>query len=330
MNTVNIAVLGLAHVHAEVYIRCIRNNPHAKLLGIWDSDPLRLAAECERFDVPFTGTLEELLEQKPQLVVVCSENARHAALVVAAAQRGIPVLCEKPLGTNREDMRTMIEVCKANDVGLMTAFPNRFLDTVRRVRDTIRSGALGELLTVKATNRGKMPGGFFIEPELSGGGSMMDHIVHVTDLLNWFLDEVPQWVHAMSDTRFYPELKVEDAAMVQMRYPCGLAVMLDASWSLCQKNPGARDLTMDIVGTKGSLSLDIVEGHNELLSVHTDRRLYFDLGEDKSQRMVDAAIACVIEGTPFPITGEDGYRAAVAAFAALESTGSTEPVQVQL
>ncbi len=329
MKQCNVTVAGLAHVHAAVYLEALRGCPQAQLAGVWDFDATLGQAVARQFETRCFGSLDEALSAA-ELVVVCSENTRHAPIVLAAAQKGVPVLCEKPLGTSLVEMRQMIVACEAGGGGLMTAFPNRFLDSVNRVREAIRAGSLGDILSVKATNRGKMPGGFFIQPALSGGGSLIDHVVHVTDLLNWFFDEVPEWAFAFADTRFYPELTVEDAAMVQMRYPCGAMVTLDASWSLCEKNPGARDLTMDIVGTKGSLRLDIVEGHNTVLSAKSDRRAYFDLGPDKSRRMIDAAVACVRAGEPFPITGEDGYRASAVALAALQSLGGDTPVPVAL
>ena len=79
----------------------------------------------------------------------------------------------------------MIDACKANGVLLQTAFPVRYNTTVVRAKQMIDEGKLGRILAMKGTNRGRNPGGWFVDPELSGGGAVIDHTVHVADIMRW-------------------------------------------------------------------------------------------------------------------------------------------------
>src|SRR5215203_3512398 len=85
---------------------------------------------------------------------------------------------------------------------LRTAFPVRYLPSVARAREIVRGGALGCVLAVSGTNRGKIPGGWFLDPELAGGGAVMDQTVHLADLLRWMLDVEVKSVYAEVDAFF--------------------------------------------------------------------------------------------------------------------------------
>ena len=121
-----IGIMSFAHHHAESYIGNLRAIPGVELLGIADDDAERGQQFAAQFDVHLFPTYEALLAEKPDGVLVCSENNNHRALVEMAAQAGAHILCEKPLATTREDAQAMIDACREAGVILMTAFPMRF------------------------------------------------------------------------------------------------------------------------------------------------------------------------------------------------------------
>lgn len=328
MSQVRVGVAGLAHIHVDGYIQMLSENPNVRLVGVWDEARQKAERMAERFHMKACPSLEELMDAGLDLLVVCSENTRHMAPVLAGAEAGVPVLCEKPLGTDLEEMDRMIAAC--GDGGLMCAFPNRYVPDIVRARDIVAGGGVGRLRAVKATNKGKMPGGFFIRPEYSGGGSLMDHVVHVADLMNWFMGGVPEWVCAFSGTVLHPELTVDDVSMVHFGYTGGVTVTLDSSWSRSEKFPSDRNLTLELMGTEGTLAVDIVTEHSRILSDRADREVYLDFGVNKVRRMLDDAVDCVRTGRPFSVTGEDGRRAAAVALAAISSARVGQPVPVRL
>jgi predicted dehydrogenase len=124
---------------------------------------------AQSFDEP------EALLAASDAVIICSENVHHRALTLMAAQAGKPVLCEKPLATTPDDARAMVDACNSANVPLFTAFPCRFSPAFQTLKEAAHRGDLGEILAVRGTNRGKCPGGWFVDLALSGGGAVMDH-----------------------------------------------------------------------------------------------------------------------------------------------------------
>lgn len=329
MKRVRIGVAGLAHIHGEGYLRLLERDPRAQLLAVWDADREKTRGAARRFQMRPCGDPEELVEQGLDLLLVCTENTRHLEPVLAGARAGVAILCEKPLGTSLAEMDAMLEACRAGGSRLMTAFPNRYAPDVLRARELVAQGRIGTLRAVKASNKGKFPGGFFVQPELSGGGSLMDHVVHVADLMNWFMGEGPEWVCALSGTVFHPELEVDDVSMVHFGYAGGLTVTLDSSWSRGEKYPSDRNLSLELMGTEGTLSVDAVTDHNRICSDRADREIWLPFGENKVKRMLEDAVDCVLRRRPFPVTGEDGRRAAQVALAAIASARRGQPVQIK-
>ncbi|MBC7805769.1 MAG: Gfo/Idh/MocA family oxidoreductase, partial [Akkermansiaceae bacterium] len=181
-----IGILSTAHMHADSYAAEVNGHPGAKLVGLWDPDATRLAAKTAQYGTAaFNGT-DELLAVS-DAVIVCSENIHHRALTESAAKAGKAILCEKPLATTPDDARAMINACVAANVPLFTAFPCRFSPAFQTLKEAVHRGDLGDILAVRGTNRGKCPGGWFVDLALSGGGAVMDHTVHVTDLLRVLL-----------------------------------------------------------------------------------------------------------------------------------------------
>ena len=326
MRKVTFCLLSAAHVHAASYIRCLKRNPMAEVVGFYDADAGRARAFAAAEGIASYPSASRLLETRPDVAIVCSENTRHAHWVGLAARAGVDVLCEKPLGTDPGEMRGMIDACRAAGVRLMTAmcnrYPHSFADAVRAVR----SGRIGEVAAVFATNKGTMPGGWFTDRELSGGGCIVDHTVHVADLMNVFFGAAPEEVYARAGHNLFG-MDVEDCAVVTLRYPGGALVTLDASWSRSEFFPYGRDLTLHFVGTRGSVRVDYFAESHSLYA--KGRRACDYYGEDKDQMMMDDLVACRLEGREFGITGEDGMRCALVAEAAYRSLREGVPVALR-
>ena len=77
--------------------------------------------------------------------------------------------------------------------------PVRYNATVVRAKQMVDEGKLGRILAMKGTNRGRNPGGWFIDPKLSGGGAVMDHTVHVADIMRWITGAEVKDVYAEVD-----------------------------------------------------------------------------------------------------------------------------------
>jgi Predicted dehydrogenases and related proteins len=323
-----IGLLSTAHMHAASYAAQVNAHPSAELVGLWDDNAERLAKQAEAYGTRAYADADELLAVS-DAVMICSENVHHKALTEKAAAAGKPVLCEKPLAVTPDDARSMVETCAAAGVPLFTAFPCRFSPAFQQLRDLVGSGALGEILAVRGTNRGRCPGGWFVDKALSGGGAVMDHTVHVTDLLRVLLGSEAKSVFCEADSRLTPG-DFDDTGFLAINFESGVFATLDASWSRPKTFPTWGDVTLGVTGTKGVVELDMFAQESVLYSDTTGRVAFQGWGSDIDGGLVKAFVRAVTEGGDSEIaTGEDGLRAVEVVEAAYESVRTNRVAAVR-
>ena len=303
--------------------------PGATLVGIWDADAERGKKYAEQFGTTFYASEGELLAQGLDGVVVASENTHHRRLVELAAAAGVKaVVCEKPLATTIEDARAMIDYCAARGVKLATAFPCRHSPAFKRLREQVQSGAAGEILAIRGTNRGTMPGGWFIDLPLSGGGAVIDHTVHVADLIWLLLGKDATEVHAEIGNGFYHQ-EFDDTGFLTISYDGGVFATLDTSWSRPKTYPTWGDVTLQVVGTGGVFELDLFGQQLEHYDDSIGRAAWPHWGSSLDGELVDGFLKlCAGEAAPDIATGEDGLRALAIALAAYRAAEAKQPVAV--
>lgn len=323
-----VGMMSFAHVHAAGYAALLRDRPDIEL-RVADPERPELAA---RF--PYAATYDELLAWQPDGVLVCSENARHAALVRQAAAAGAHVLCEKPLATTADDARAMISACRTAGVSLMTAYPVRFHPAFRQLRDTIQAGALGRVLSASATNNGQAPieaRRWFVDPQLAGGGALIDHTVHVADLLDDLLSRTPVEVYAQVNRIVHAErVSVETGGLVVVTYDDGTVATIDCSWSAPASYPAWGGLTLTVECAGGTVEFDAFNDRLDLFDDSEGCLRWLDYGIDLDALMLDAFLDAVRTGQPAVPDGEVGYRTLQIVLAAYRSAASGQPERVEL
>lgn len=341
MSPLRIGVLSFAHTHAISYLAALRAMPDVEVVG---TDPdgtstgtdlvdLRGRELAEALDVPYVDTVEDLLAQGVDAVVVTSENARHRALVEQAAAAGAHVLCEKPLATTWEDGLAMRAAADAAGVLLMVAFPVRFAGTFVRLSATKRAGRLGEVLSVRGANNGMLPltRSWFTEPELSGGGAIVDHVVHIADLLDALLDGTPAvTVTAVTNRVLHAaRARAETAGLVTITYADGTIAAIDCSWSRPDTSPTWGGLALTVVGTEGSVDVDFFRPSVRGLEAASGRSVVLPYGPDFDAAMLDTFVAAVRSGEQPQPDAAVGLRTLAVVLAAQESAASGETVRVR-
>jgi predicted dehydrogenase len=326
MNKLKVGMISFAHGHAHSYLHSLMKMPEVEVVGIADEVKSRVEAQVSQYGIRYFADYKELIATDIDAVVICSENAFHAQITIDAAKAKKHVLCEKPLGISVQEMENMIAVCKDNGVQLMTAFPCRYLAAVAHAKIAVDKGEIGDIVAIKGTNRGSLPGGWFLQPEKSGGGALLDHTVHVMDLMNWFTGSSVKEVYAYAATLFHEGIAVDDAGMINVKFENGVVGVLDTSWSRPKSFPVWGDVTMEIIGTKGVLSVDGFAQHNEFYSDEFGKGVWSYWGDNMDHHMVKAFVDALIHGHNVPITGEDGLRSTEVALAGYESVKKGQPV----
>jgi 1,5-anhydro-D-fructose reductase (1,5-anhydro-D-mannitol-forming) len=330
---VKIGVMSLAHLHALSYIGLLAARPDVEL-AVTDPDAgERPAGEsggralAGRLGVTrYVDTYGELLDWGPDGVVVCSENSRHRELTELAAAAGAHVLCEKPMATTVADGEAMVAACAAAGVHLMVAYPVRFSRQFGALQATLP--ALGRVVAATGTNNGKLPTAraWFADPVLAGGGAVMDHTVHLADLLDAVLDGAEaESVHAVSNRMINATAPVETGGLVSIRYPGGVIATIDCSWSVPEHYPTWGGLTLRLVGEDGIADMDAFAQAVHGFSEPNRAPLRIDFGAGGDGAMLEEFVSAIRDGRRPQPDGESGLRSLRIVERAYESMRTGEP-----
>jgi UDP-N-acetylglucosamine 3-dehydrogenase len=330
--SVRVGMMSFAHVHAPAYAAVLGDLEQADFVGLADADPNRGREAAGRFGVRYFEDADSLFEEV-DAVVVCSENKNHARDAIPALRAGVHVLCEKPISTTVDDARAIISASEDSGSQFRTAFPVRYLPSIVRAREIAREGSLGRILAINGTNHGQIPGGWFLDPDLAGGGAVMDHTVHLADVLRWMLDVEVRSVYAEVDS-FFGATGTDDAAILTLEleggpFADGIFATIDPSWSRGEGYPTWGDVTMRIAGTTGVLDVDPFARLLRTFDHRSHAPSWAYTGEDMNELMLADFLRGVAEDDPTGASGLDGLRALEIVLAAYASGEDHEPRRVE-
>ena len=234
--TVQLAVLGCAHIHMADVVEAVRARPEVTVTAVWDEQSRRAAYWGERLGAPAVATPEEAVAAA-EAVVVMSETVRHEALVRPAAEAGLDVFVEKPLGRSGAEAAIIADAVAHAGVRFHTGYLLREVDGHCRVRELLTEGALGDALRVRAffAHPGALAGWFAeypwtTDPDAAGFGGFGDEGIHALDLLCWLLDR-PAVAGTANIDRVTPEARIDERGEALVRFEGGVVGSFGGGWT---------------------------------------------------------------------------------------------------
>lgn len=206
-----------------------------ELVGLCDVSAARmdyynrmLAGELGYHSVPAypAGRFDAMLaEQRPDIVFVCSRDDTHHDYIVRAMQAGCDVITEKPMTVDAEKCRAILDAQRATGRRVRVAFNYRWAPFRTKVRELIAAGTIGRVHSVNLeylldTNHGADYFRRWHATAAQSGTLLVHKSTHHFDLVNWWLDAIPEQVFAYGDLVFYGKKNAEargDSALT--RYP---------------------------------------------------------------------------------------------------------------
>jgi len=324
-----LGILSFAHGHAYSYASTLPTMAGVTLAGVYDDNVQRGEAAAQRYGIPFFAQAEALLDQGLDGVMICAENAKHRPLVELAAGRTAHILCEKPIATTAEDGQAMIDICQRTGTKLQIAFPVRFSPSIQWLKATLDKVELGQVYAVQTTNHGSMPGGWFVDKALAGGGAVIDHTVHVIDLLRWFWGaEVTEVYAEIGYNLLHPNLGIDDVGLLSFTLSNGVYGTLDTSWSRPKSYTTWGDVKIEVTAEKGLVLVDAFRQHLSVSANKAGKTHWRHWGSNMDLGLVADFIEMILTGREPSITGLDGLRALEVALAAYRSAESGQPVKI--
>jgi len=231
----------------------------AKLTVACDAliDRAKSLAACPTTTTTTTDWREAITRPDVDIVIVATTNESLATIALGAIEAGKHVLIEKPAARNVDEIDPLIEAAKKNGVIVRAGFNHRYHPALRKAREIVDSGALGDLMFVRGRYGHGGRVGYEKEwranPALSGGGELIDQGVHVIDLARWFLGDFTT-VDGFAATYFW-QMPVDDNAFLLLRTAENRAAFLHVS---CTEWKNL--FSFEIYGRTGKLAIDGLGG----------------------------------------------------------------------
>ena len=322
MQALNIGVIGLGNI-GQKHCEALRQIRQANLVAVSDINPAVLTKTAAALGAaPYAG-LEELL-QHPGLeaVIVALPDQLHRDAVISAAQAGVHILVEKPIATSEADAKDMIRAAEQAGVKLMVGFTLRFIPHYIQAKNAVTAGKLGTLVSVFARRLNVIS-----QAERIGGRTGVLHFlgIHDFDVLRWIVGSEPESIYSEASTSVPRRYPAENETFSLIRFANGVIACAHIGWNLPLSHPAGRDFKLDIIGSQGSLSLDLTHQGVEIFAPEGAKFPSTAPGLVEEDR---AFVNCVLDDTPVPVTGQDGVVALKLVQAALESIATSQPVRL--
>ena len=238
--SVGYAVVGLGSIAEVAVLPAFRKSKKSRVVALVSHDLGRAKEMGKKFGVKNCFTYEDygrcLSQPGVDAVFIASVNGAHAEQTIRAAAAGKHVLCEKPMANSVEDCRRMVEACRTNQVRLMIAYRKYFEPGSVALKKLVTSGKLGRLRHIFSTYTEIVDPvkarHWQLNPQLAGGGSLMDIGIYCVNIMRWLAGSPPidATAHAWSDDpkRFSG---VEDSIAFRLTHPGALVCQGTSSYS---------------------------------------------------------------------------------------------------
>ena len=328
---VRIGVIGtgrIGRMHAELLAAGV---PGATLAAISDA-VTPLADQVGRaLGVPVLETDSLIDDPEIDAVAICASTDTHVPLIVAAAEAGKAVFCEKPVSLDLAEVDRALAVVGRTGTQLMVGFNRRFDASHAAVRDAVAGGAVGAPHVARITSRD--PGPPPMEYARTSGGIFLDMTIHDFDMARFVVGSEVVEVYAAGTVRVVPELAEigdVDTAVVTLWHENECLTVIDNS----RRATYGYDQRVEVLGADGLAASENPLVNTALTRDATGTRLatlpYFFIERYTTSyvRQWEAFVTAVRSGAPPPTTGHDGRAALVVGLAAKRSLVERRPVRV--
>ena len=265
--------------------------------------------------------------------VVSSSTDRHRADIEACADRGVPVLSEKPIALTLADTRAALGRVAATGTPLQVSFQRRFDPGFAAARRAIADASVGTIYTIRLNSHDHEPSPEHYIP--TSGGIFRDLHVHDFDIARWLTGEEVETVYAVGATRKWQRFAAHgdvDTAAVLMTTEGGIPVLLSGT----RHDPRGYDFRGEVFGSADSIAIGL-NARTPIRSIEPDApppggdpyRGFLDRFADAFEAELDAWLEFVRGERANPCPGEEAHAALRVAIACDRSLAERRPVRVE-
>jgi UDP-N-acetylglucosamine 3-dehydrogenase len=304
VQVVRIGLAGLGTMGRN-HIRVLASRNDVRLAAIADPDREALATigRMTRAQI-FEQPLAMISEAEVDAVIVAAPTTAHLPLALAAIERGLPVLVEKPLAASTAEAAQIAFAGRQRGVPIQVGHIERFNPAVLELGRLLESGWLSTIYSIASRRAGPFPA------RIRDVGVTIDLATHDADILSWVAGERPTRVYAETARRVHAEH--EDLLFGLLHFDSGTRGMLDVNWL----TPAKRRQLL-VVGEEGMFELD-----------YLSQRLTFTRATDTTNPRLIGGFAPTFEGSvlELPVKAGEPLGAELDAFVRVVRDGDLPAV----
>jgi UDP-N-acetyl-2-amino-2-deoxyglucuronate dehydrogenase len=238
-----------------IHAREIRHVPGAELVAVCSRDRDKVQRFASEYGVEhwYADYRELIRDEDVDVVNVLTPTGEHLDVAVAASRVGKHLLIEKPLEINLARADEIIRVCRENRTKLGVIFQMRFGTVAARLKEAVRSGALGRVFLADAVDKSSRTAAYYASAAwrgtraLEGGGCLMTQSIHIVDLLQYVVGPVRSVIGRVA-TKIH-DIEVEDTATALVSFESGAMGVIESTSSI---RPALRS-RLEIHGERGTI-----------------------------------------------------------------------------
>lgn len=308
--TIRVAMVGVGWWTREEAIPAVADSTYCETTVVVSSlkeKATAVAAETETIEYGLTYPEFEAGEATDayDAVYVCTPNGTHLEYVAAAAEHGKAVLCEKPMEATVERARDLVSVCSEHGVPLMIAYRMQTEPLVRRAKELIAAGVIGDVVQVHSDDSATLLDIFpdrdqwRLDPELAGGCALIDLGIYPVNTIRFLLESDPVAVTGTTQSIHEPFEEVDESVWFELQFE-------DSAGAVCTASHGAYGTSnLRIVGRDGLIELENIyhpwEDRSLAVDVDGDRTRFSPESVDQMTEEFDYFAHCLLtDSDPHP------------------------------
>jgi predicted dehydrogenase len=345
-NKIRIGIAGLHNwYHAFPLAKAATTMPNVEVVCVAHEDPRQLNDFVQTFNIKeHYGDYEKMLERKDiDAIILTAYTSQHLDLVTKAAEEGKHILCDKPLEVSYERAERLLEVVRKSGIKFMMSYPRRYQFTPGKIKEFLKEGALGKLLSIEYLEEAQFPRdwpdstepGWYVDPKKAGFGGFFDHAVHQFDALWFILGTEVRSVFGVIRNLVHRNLDVDDYGVALVDFKNDVTAIMKATWTGAQYRPLLllNGTEGDILATSKTLELRgrTRNSKGEKTWTIPPPELMLTSGKmaisvDPYLGILNGFVNSIVNDSAPPITIHDGLRSLWASIAAYRSAESKKNV----
>jgi len=267
--TLKYALIGCGRISPNHIAAALENE--LEIVALCDVKPENMEDKLQKFDFPkltnlYTDYKEMLEKEKPELVAICTESGKHAAIALDCIEAGANLIIEKPIALSLEDADEIINKAKEKNVKVSACHQNRFNKSIQKIREAVEEERFGRLLHGTAHIRWNRGEDYYTQAPWRGtweqdGGALMNQCIHNIDLLRWMMGGEITEVVGMTDNLKHGFIEAEDLGLALIKFSNGSYGIVEGTTNIFPTN---LEETLYIFGDTGTVkaggkSVNIIE-----------------------------------------------------------------------